>query len=376
MSSRIVPIVALGLLMLVLVVGIFLLIRAAAPAPGRTGGPVATASPGTAAKSWYEVRFTTPKIPDDKSSHSGGLDARLVQLMDTATKTLDVAVYDFDLMNVAQAMARVSQRGVRVRMVTDTDTVKNERNEEIQAALKVVRDARIPIVEDSRSAIMHHKFTIVDDEWVQTGSWNYTDGDTYRLNNNQVILRSREVAASFTNEFEKMFSQRKFGPNKPKDGPSRQHTVEGTRVDTYFCAPDGCASRLIDEINKAQKSVHFLAFSFTHDGIGRAVIAKKQAGLRIGGVFEKTGSETRFSELANLQREGAEVYQDGSPYVMHHKVFILDEKVTAFGSFNFSDGADKDNDENLVIVDDPALAASFKAEYDRLVALAKNPPAR
>jgi phosphatidylserine/phosphatidylglycerophosphate/cardiolipin synthase-like enzyme len=122
--------------------------------------------------------------------------------------------------------------------------------------------------------------------------------------------------------------------------------------------------------------VDFLAFSFTHDALGQAVTQRGRAGSRVRGVFESTGSETRYSEFGPLKAAGFEVYQDGNPYVMHHKVFILDDRTVLFGSFNFSDNADRDNDENLLIIDNPDLARAFKAEFDRVVALAQNPPPR
>lgn len=48
---------------------------------------------------------------------------------------------------------------------------------------------------------------------------------------------------------------------------------------------------------------------------------------------------------------------------MHHKVFILDRETVIFGSFNFTNSANDENDENIVIVKDPALAAQFAAEF-------------
>jgi phosphatidylserine/phosphatidylglycerophosphate/cardiolipin synthase-like enzyme len=59
---------------------------------------------------------------------------------------------------------------------------------------------------------------------------------------------------------------------------------------------------------------------------------------------------------------------------MHHKVFIVDGQTVIFGSFNFSQNAEEENDENLLIVDDPTLAQAFIAEFDRVYAQAKNPP--
>jgi phosphatidylserine/phosphatidylglycerophosphate/cardiolipin synthase-like enzyme len=61
---------------------------------------------------------------------------------------------------------------------------------------------------------------------------------------------------------------------------------------------------------------------------------------------------------------------------MHHKVFVIDGTTTAFGSFNFSDNASTDNDENLLIVDDPVFAKAFTAEVDRVVAVARKASGR
>ena len=59
---------------------------------------------------------------------------------------------------------------------------------------------------------------------------------------------------------------------------------------------------------------------------------------------------------------------------MHHKVFILDGRTTVFGSFNFSEGADRENDENCLIVDDRELAAAFGREFERVLEAARSPP--
>ena len=91
------------------------------------------------------------------------------------------------------------------------------------------------------------------------------------------------------------------------------------------------------------------------------------------GVFETTGSDTRFSEYTKLREAGVEVYRDGNPYAMHHKVMVIDDHLTIFGSFNFSQNAADDNDENLLVVDDPLFAQPFGAEFARMVTLAQNP---
>jgi phosphatidylserine/phosphatidylglycerophosphate/cardiolipin synthase-like enzyme len=374
-----VPIGIVAVLLLVGVVAALVLLNRRAPGPVGAPAPApAGASPASVASDVWQVAFTAPVSPpdNDPAKHHGSLDDKLVGLMNRATRTLDVADYDFDLANVAQAMAKAAQRGVRVRMVTDSDTLDNAKDAEVQAAFKTLRDASIPIVPDSRPPIMHNKFTVVDGEWVEMGSWNYTDGDTYHLNNNLAIFHSKDLADNYTAEFEKMFVQKKFGAAKPKGVPHPTLQIGGMPMENYFAAEDGVAAHIIEKINQAQRKIHFLAFSFTHDGMGQATMERRKAGAEVQGVFETTGSNTPFSEYGKMKQAGLDVYQDGNPYVMHHKLILLDDRVTIFGSFNFSENADKDNDENLLIVTDPAFTAQFEQEYQRVLAVAKNPPAK
>ena len=341
------------------------------PRPDQASRPEAPPSP--TATGPYEVYFTTPVYPDRPETRRGGIDEKFVAYVDAATKQLDVAAYEFDLENVAQAMAKAKARGVVVRMVTDSDTVNATRDAATQKALKIVRDAGITIVPDERTAIMHHKFAVRDGEEIWTGSWNLTVGDTYRLNNNAVRMRSPELARTFTHEFETMFVQKKFGAARPRGNVAAPVQVGPMRVQVLFAPEDGVAAKIAERINQASSQIRFLAFSFTHDGIGKAVLDRAKAGVSVAGVFEKTGSETRFSEFGIMKQAGLDVYQDGNPYVMHHKVFVLDGRTTVFGSFNFSDSADRDNDENALIVDDPGFASLYLQEVDRMLALARNP---
>jgi phosphatidylserine/phosphatidylglycerophosphate/cardiolipin synthase-like enzyme len=340
------------------------------PAPSSDGQPTPIA--GQEPEGWYDVYFTTPRYPDKPEYHRGGLDTQLVAFINSAQQTIDIAAYDFDLENVANALAAAAARGVRVRMVTDTDTLTND-NPKVQKAFDILKPANIAIVDDQRGPIMHNKFVIVDGRAVWTGSSNFTDGDTYRLNNNAIKIVSRQLAQNYTAEFEKMFVQRSFGPNKPAGGTEALVTLQNVSIANYFAPKDGVADKIVARLNQAQQSIHFLAFSFTSDPIGSAMLARAKAGVSVAGVFETTGSETQFSEYGRMRKAKLDVLQDGNPYVMHHKVIIIDGRTVIFGSFNFSNNADKDNDENLLIIDDPALAQAFEAEFQRVREVALHP---
>ena len=104
------------------------------------------------------------------------------------------------------------------------------------------------------------------------------------------------------------------------------------------------------------------------------LLDRAQAGVEVRGVFENSGSDTAFSEYGRMKKAGLDVLTDGNPYLMHHKIFIIDGQTVEVGSFNFSDNAQNQNDENLIIVDSPDLARIFEAEFLRVYATAQNPP--
>lgn len=330
--------------------------------------PTQAVVPGN--EDWIQVYFTQPKYPDQESDHHGGLDEILAADIDRAQTSVDVAAYDFDLDRVAEALVAAHERGVKVRFVTDTDNVD----------LRQVRQldrAGIPVVEDDRGAIMHDKFVVIDGQVVWTGSWNLTDNGTYRNNNNAVRIVAPALAENYTTEFEEMFLDKAFGPTSPANTPHPQVRVEvqgdGTvLLENYFAPEDHVADKILDLVGKADTSIRFLAYSFTDDRLGDLLKDKKKAGLEIQGVFEERGSDTEYSEYGRLRRArpSLDVLTDGNPYVMHHKVFILDDEIVILGSFNFTANADEANDENIVVVHSPEVAALYRAEFERIYAQA------
>jgi phosphatidylserine/phosphatidylglycerophosphate/cardiolipin synthase-like enzyme len=121
-------------------------------------------------------------------------------------------------------------------------------------------------------------------------------------------------------------------------------------------------------VEGAQQSVRFLAYSFTDDRLGEVVMRQAQGGRLVLGVFETRGSESEYSEFGRLHRTqpSMDVVTDGNPYIMHHKVFILDEETVVLGSYNFTANADESNDENLLVIHDPSVAALFMEEFGRI----------
>jgi phosphatidylserine/phosphatidylglycerophosphate/cardiolipin synthase-like enzyme len=315
--------------------------------------PTATAQAGPIA-----VFFTAPHAFDGE--YAGGPDEALVRAIDGARRRVDIASYDLDLLSVARALLRAKARGVSVRIVVDTDNWLTE-------ALDLLRAEGIPVVGDGREALMHDKFVVIDDAEVWAGSMNLTVNDAYRNDNNLLRIASAELAERFTAEFEEMFRAKRFGVSSPSAKAADPVETDAGTVEVYFAPEDGVASRVIRAIRGARKSIHFLAFSFTSDAIADAMLGRLPDGLSLLGVMEKTQARSNAgTEFEPLRAAGAAVYLDANPRNMHHKVILLDGEIVITGSYNFSESAEKKNDEILLLLRCPNLTEPFESEFRRI----------
>jgi phosphatidylserine/phosphatidylglycerophosphate/cardiolipin synthase-like enzyme len=313
---------------------------------------------------WYDIYFTDPANPASVQS-TGGVDGPLAEAIDAARLSVHVAVFSLTLGNVREALIRAHRRGVDVRMVTESDNLDGK-------DLQRLRDAGIPVLGDRRQGTMHNKFMVIDGMEIWTGSMNFTFSGTYADNNVLLRVKSPELAADYEAEFAEMFEDDKFGAESGRATPIPRVMIEGSLVEVLFSPDDRPESVLVDLLDAAQESVHFMAFSFTSNPLGDALVRADRAGVPVRGVMDgDQGSSNIGTELPAFLSAGLDVRLDGNPGQMHEKVLIIDREVVAVGSYNFSRNANETNDENIVIIHNDMIAAEFVREFERLYALAE-----
>ena len=330
---------------------------------GATPTPVEEFNPD-----WYDIYFTAPTCPPE-SERTSGLDETIADDISLAQLQVDVAGYDIDAEPIINALIDLEARGVTVRVVTDTD------NGDLPG-IRRLRRGGISVVEDKRTGLMHDKFIVVDGRYVWMGSLNFTTNGVYCNNNNLVRFDSSRLAANYTSEMDEMYDDQLFGPTSPNTTPKEQLTINGIQVENYF-GPEKEISLIISRsVIRAQEEILFMAFSFTDEQIGEAMLGRADAGVVLRGIFETVGANTSSSYFpdmaqAEMTMNNVTVRTDGNAHIMHHKVIIIDRETVIFGSFNFSDSANRRNDENIIIVHDPTFAGYFIEEFDTVWAEAQ-----
>jgi len=309
--------------------------------------------------SWFELYFTDPSN-SISSQGTGGVDGPLVDAIDAARLSIDVAAYSISLNSVRYALINAHDRGVTVRMVMESSNMDRSDPQQII-------EAGIPIVGDNRDGLMHNKFIVIDRSEVWMGSMNFTDSGAYDDNNHMFRIRSTKMAENYTKEFEEMFVDGKFGDFVDPETPNPTLTIDETRVDTLFSPDDGVANALAPLLSNAQESIYFLAFSFTSNELGEIVRTKAEEGVEVHGVMDDEQIRSnQGTEFDPFRQAGMDVLIDGIDGQMHHKVFIIDGKIVVLGSYNFSQSAETRNDENTLIIYNEQIAQQFLQEFERV----------
>ncbi|HXF86219.1 MAG TPA: phospholipase D-like domain-containing protein [Anaerolineales bacterium] len=309
--------------------------------------------------SWFELYFTDPTSPLSPQG-TGGVDGPLVEAIDEARLSIDVAAYSLTLNSIRNALLRAHDRGVTIRIVMESDNMDTS---DVQRLI----EAGIPVVGDNEQGLMHNKFIVIDRSEVWLGSMNFTDSSAYEDNNNLMRIHSKEIAEDYSVEFREMFEDGMFGANVVPQTPHPVVMVDETRVEVYFAPDDHVLTALVNLLEGAEESIYFLAFSFTSNELGELVRQKAEEGLSIAGVMDEEQIASNIgTEFDPFRQAGLDVRMDGIEGQMHHKVFIVDGKVVVLGSYNFSKSAEERNDENLVILYDERIAAEFMKEFQRI----------
>ncbi|MGL5675092.1 MAG: phospholipase D-like domain-containing protein [Cellulosilyticaceae bacterium] len=134
------------------------------------------------------------------------LDKKLIEQIDLAKYTLDIAIYAITRNEIVNSIIAAAKRGVVVRIICD----KQQGVSKYEAVdIQTLKDAKIPLKANAYSGLMHLKMSIIDDQVVTLGSYNYTAAATVENDEVLIILSDKEVIAGCKQRFEAMWKDTK-----------------------------------------------------------------------------------------------------------------------------------------------------------------------
>jgi phosphatidylserine/phosphatidylglycerophosphate/cardiolipin synthase-like enzyme len=309
-----------------------------------------------------------------------------------ATTTLDIALYDFNLVAeteniVVGALKEASERGVAVRLMYNTDHAMPipvpppPRTDPAAVAALGVPVKAISGVPD----LMHHKYVVRDGSQVLTGSTNWTDDSWTREENVMLSVDSAEIAAAYARDFEQLWSTGHVDGSGKFD---TQEAVVGTaRITPLFCPGRAhkLAHRIAGALGRAQKRIRVCSPVITAGPI-LGTLAEIAAGrsIDLSGVFDQTQmdevlAQWKADDPARWKISAFESLTSSAPFggkrstpwgqgtihdFMHAKVTVADDAVFV-GSYNLSHAGEM-NAENTLEIHDAGIADRLAAFIDGL----------
>ncbi|WP_448515408.1 DUF655 domain-containing protein [Parathermosynechococcus lividus] len=288
--------------------------------------------------------------------------------------------------------------------------------------LTIFDQAHVPWLDDTAdgskgSMLMHHKFMVIDHQRVVATTANFTLSDIHgdlgrpetRGNaNSLLVIDSPAVAQLFTEEFNIMWGDgpggkldSHFGVQKPLR-PTRQVQVGDAIVAVRF-SPTSRSRPWAESTNglvgrwlaRARHAIDLALFVFSDQELSDVLEAQHQRGVTIRALIDEDFIYRDFSEaldmlgvaMANTAQAGrSQCYYEagnrpwqtplttvGTPTLpqgdkLHHKYGLIDRQTVIVGSHNWSEAANRGNDEFLLVIEHPTVAAHYEREFERLYA--------
>jgi phosphatidylserine/phosphatidylglycerophosphate/cardiolipin synthase-like enzyme len=103
--------------------------------------------------------------------------------------------------------------------------------------------------------------------------------------------------------------------------------------------------------------------AFTSEPIAKAPVDAVKRGVKVDVILDKSQRTEKYSEADFLVHGGLPTLIDAKHAIAHNKIMIIDGQTIITGSFNFTKHAEEDNAENLLVIQDPALAEKYAANW-------------
>jgi len=299
-----------------------------------------------------------------KVERSGdNLEAIIIEAINNANSHIDLAVQELQLPEIALTLAKRHREGIAVRVILENQysrSLSNLSNQEITSltsrerdryqqyfqliddnndgnlsqqeinsrdALVILKNAEIPLIDDTEdgskgSGLMHHKFMVIDEEIVVTGSANFTlsgihgdysNSETRGNVNNLLKITNSQVANLFTEEFNYMWGDgaevredSQFGLDKFSRSP--ETITWGNTTITIQFSPTSKSQDWSDSTNgligrtlgEANSSIDLALFVFSEQKLADILEEKREMGVNIRALIDRDFAFRYYSEALDM----------------------------------------------------------------------------
>jgi len=211
----------------------------------------------------------------------------IIKNINQAEAFINIAMYIFTDREIALPLVKASERGVKVRLYLDKEQVDYKYS---QSRFLVQKGIKTRI--SSNNYIMHHKFAIIDNRLLLTGSYNWTFSANNRNDENLMVIDDPEVIEIFQNQFVDLWTN-KFSLERTK----KLFNKAKVNILTVFPSPAQTGTKIIN-INSASQEELTSILQMSEPFAQKIITLREE----LGG-FKDSQALTQLPEITNLEWE-------------------------------------------------------------------------
>ena len=135
-------------------------------------------------------------------SPNGGCQQAVLTEINKAQKTIDIAMYELTSREIAQALVEAKEKKVKIRIVLD----KGQGNGIYSKSTYLIRKG-VDVKYHLGLGLMHNKFTVIDDQVLLTGSFNWTASAEKKNAENLLVITDKEVIEKYVKQFKNLWAE-------------------------------------------------------------------------------------------------------------------------------------------------------------------------
>jgi cardiolipin hydrolase len=137
-------------------------------------------------------------------------------------------------------------------------------------------------------------------------------------------------------------------------------------AEAFFSPGNDCPRAITRLLANASRTADICVFTITDDRVSDAILDAHRRAVAVRIITDNAKAEDEGSDVERFERSGIPTRVDRSPFHMHHKFAILDGATLLTGSYNWTRGAARDNEENLIVTNEPRFLSPFRETFERL----------
>lgn len=134
-------------------------------------------------------------------------------------------------------------------------------------------------------------------------------------------------------------------------------------IEVYFSPRGNCIRKIIQEIAEAKETLDIAMYYFTSAELANALVETMNKGVKVRVYLDEDQETAGYSKSRFLINNGIPVRFESGRGLMHNKFCVIDGKTIITGSYNWTQKAEQENDENLVILRNPDVAKIYQRRF-------------